>query len=464
MKNSLFSIVLIASCLILNKSAVYADTSENETYPVTSNILMAGDYNVHSYRVPSLITTKKGVLIFACEARRTSWRDKSPTDIIIRRSLDNGKTWERPFFLTSQAHEKFAYMDPCLLLDEETGKIFLFACRWDSSKDEKLNTPYMWSSEDEGATWSAAQNMKSSFINTGGTFNGFGPGSATQIKGSKYKGRLIVPTRQSNSSGKMRNRTVYSDDNGLTWTIGKEGPRTGEYQIIEIGDNKLYYNLRMNGKRAASYSLDGGVSWPYDIIIEKELPSIEKGCQASVWAKGNTILFTGIQGGTATTDNDDRSKFTIYRSLDGGVSWNNKYLLHEEAAGYSCITQLKDDRIAIVFEAADESGFSKKADRSNGWMRMDLLILPKETIFPEFWLDQPSSIENDIESQENSFYLSQDKKILHMKGSNASFIKIYSIKGQLLETAYNSQQIVLGNLPSGIYILNIDGEINKISK
>lgn len=467
MKNSILSIVMIVACLIFNKSVLFADTLKDKTYLAVSTIVTVGDYNTHSYRVPSLITTKTGVLVFACEARRESWKDKSPTEIIIRRSLDNGQTWERPFFLTNQANEKYAYMDPCLLLDEETGKVYLFACRWDSSKEEGLNVPYMWTSDDEGANWSSAKDMKSSFINAGGTFNGFGPGAGIQMKGDKYKGRLIVPTRQRNSSARMRNRTVYSDDNGLSWEIGKEGPRTGEYQISEIGDSRLYYNLRMNGKRAASYSMDGGVSWPYDIIMEKELPSIEKGCQASVWSSGNTILFTGIQGGKPTTEYDDRSMFTIYRSLDGGVNWNDMYLLYEKAAGYSCITQLKDGRFAIVFEAGDESGFSKKADRSKGWMRMDLLILPKEIITSQFWLDQSSSIENNTEFHNNDshpFYLSQDKKILHIKGGNAAFVKIYSLKGQLLETIHNTQEVPLNDLPSGMYIVNIDGKINKISK
>ena len=56
-------------------------------------VFSAGDDNVNSYRIPSLLTTKDGTLLVFCEARRDSWRDKSRTDIVVKRSEDTGKTW-----------------------------------------------------------------------------------------------------------------------------------------------------------------------------------------------------------------------------------------------------------------------------------------------------------------------------------------------------------------------------------
>ena len=40
-------------------------------------VFTAGDDNVNSYRIPSLLTAKDGTLLVFCEARRDSWRDKS---------------------------------------------------------------------------------------------------------------------------------------------------------------------------------------------------------------------------------------------------------------------------------------------------------------------------------------------------------------------------------------------------
>ena len=50
-----------------------------------------GGYFIH--RIPALLTTEKGDLLAFCEGRRDSPSDSAPTDVLLRRSLDNGKTW-----------------------------------------------------------------------------------------------------------------------------------------------------------------------------------------------------------------------------------------------------------------------------------------------------------------------------------------------------------------------------------
>lgn len=87
-------------------------------------VFTAGDDNVNSYRIPSLLTAKDGTLLVFCEARRDSWRDKSRTDIVVKRSEDIGKTWSIMQDLTQGTTG--AYMDPTPVLDSITGRIFLF--------------------------------------------------------------------------------------------------------------------------------------------------------------------------------------------------------------------------------------------------------------------------------------------------------------------------------------------------
>jgi sialidase-1 len=86
-------------------------------------------------------------------------------------------------------------------------------------------------------------------------------------------------------------------------------------------------------------------------------------------------------------NNEDRQNLVIYRSLNGGKTWENDYLLHDKSAGYSCITQLPDGRLAIVFEASDSDGFPKMTpgNRPPGWMRLDVMILPKKIIIENLW-------------------------------------------------------------------------------
>jgi sialidase-1 len=50
-----------------------------------------GGYFIH--RIPALLTTDKGTLLAFCEARIGSVSDAAPTDVVLRRSLDNCKTW-----------------------------------------------------------------------------------------------------------------------------------------------------------------------------------------------------------------------------------------------------------------------------------------------------------------------------------------------------------------------------------
>lgn len=348
-------------------------------------VFSAGDDGIHSYRIPSLVTTKQGSLILACEARKTSWTDKSPTDIAIKRSNDGGQTWSTTQFVTDGAKDKYAFMDPCLVSDNVTGKIFLFACRWpESPQDGTANIPYLLTSDDDGISWSTPKTVNEIII-PGGFINGFGPGSGIQMQGDKYKDRLIIPTRQKSAENKSRNRTIYSDDHGQTWQIGNEAPRTGEYQIAETPLNGLYYNLRFAGGRAACYSSDGGMSWGPD-IVDNDLPGTVGGCQGSVLGADKILIYSGIQGRTAATDGyDDRCKLTIYRSSSSGYKWGNRQLLYDKAAGYSCISKLNDGRIVIVFEAADGPGFIKASSRPAGWMRLDLITLPKETLFSGYW-------------------------------------------------------------------------------
>src|ERR1051325_6408261 len=51
------------------------------------------------YRIPGIIVTSKGTVLAYCEARQ-SYSDWGTIDIVMRRSVDGGKTWG--------AHQKIA--------------------------------------------------------------------------------------------------------------------------------------------------------------------------------------------------------------------------------------------------------------------------------------------------------------------------------------------------------------------
>lgn len=111
----------------------------------------------NSYRIPSIVTAGDGSLLVFCEARHESWMDKSHTDIVVRRSTDNGKSWSEAVNLTASANGgEYAFMDPTPVADTETGKIFLFCCRWVKSDADATKTrAFRIVSTDNGATWGA---------------------------------------------------------------------------------------------------------------------------------------------------------------------------------------------------------------------------------------------------------------------------------------------------------------------
>lgn len=350
---------------------------QTETYTVFD----AGDNDVNSYRIPSIVATPNGTLLVFCEARRESWKDKSRTDIVVKRSVDGGKTWSPMYDLTQGTTG--AYMDPTPVIDNVTGRIFLFTTFWPADNHSgSQNKAFLITSDDDGETWSTAKDITDELLPEGKTPNGFGPGSGLQMRGDVYKERLILPIRIADADGKgTHDAAAYSDDHGITWQIGEAGDDNNEFQIAESPFNTLIYNARVANGRMVSRSVDGGLTWTKS-VKDASLPGVSKGCQASMLGQNETLYFTGIQGIPETDEFDERARLALYTSTDGGNTWDEGMLLYEKASGYSCITDLPDGRLAIVFETADTPAFTRKSivqtvppKRPAGWMRLDVIIV-----------------------------------------------------------------------------------------
>lgn len=338
------------------------------------------------YRIPAIITALDGSLIVFCENRHRSWRDKSYTDIVCKRSSDNGKSWSEEVNITASLNtgEEYAFMDPAPLVEPETGKIFLFFTRWKKlNPDVRNNRAFMSVSTDNGSSWSAPQDVTESLILEGMYSSGFGPGHGIAIKEGKTAGRLVVISRQNNSfSGGCY--SIYSDDKGNSWKCGAAAS-IGEAQIAESGKDRLHLNIRRGASRHVSVSKDGGETWSSS-SVDSSLPQISGGCEASVLGVGgNMVFYCGPQGGPASSGHDNRYGLKLFRSAVGAVLWSRSRVLYEKASGYSDLTVLKDGSLAIIFEAGPEKGFIKAENRGAGWMRLDLMILPAEIKDYGYW-------------------------------------------------------------------------------
>ena len=83
----------------------------------------AGVGGYYTYRIASLVATKKGTLLAFCAARKNRGGDWDPIDILMRRSTDHGKTWELPQVIV---HRDTLPCDNAMpITDYQTGEVHL---------------------------------------------------------------------------------------------------------------------------------------------------------------------------------------------------------------------------------------------------------------------------------------------------------------------------------------------------
>jgi len=365
----------------------YEDTLDVKLSDVTRITLASAGRGANIYRVPSIVTCKDGSLLAFSELRYNSWLDKSYTDIVYWKSTDCGKTWSTAKKLTSSINDgSYAFMDPTPVVDDSTGEIFLFCTRWlKLNTDATNNKAFLIRSTDNGKTFGTPVDISSYTIFSNTYSSGFGPGHGICIKTGKYKGRLVVITRQYTGTT-SKGYTIYSDDHGATWSRSNVMTYAGEAQVAEPAVNYLYANLRRGTERYSFTSTTGAKSWS-TATLETELPQFEKGCEASVLGLCNNILFYCGPAGSSTIEGyDNRYNLTLFRSSNAGADWTKKVILSEKASGYSDMTQISDGRIILIYEAGPYKGFTKlEGDRPAGWMRLDILTIPAKICEDRYW-------------------------------------------------------------------------------
>ena len=227
------------------------------------------------------------------------------------------------------------------------------------------------SSTDGGETWSEPRELNPQVKEEWMKFIGAGPGTGIQLREGVYRGRLVYPVYFSSESARAySNGAIYSDDHGATWKRGAsvndgrlfegkpitardaDDPRAnlGECQIVELPDGRLRMFIRnpLGCRTGTAVSLDGGESWR-DFELQEALPDPE--CQSHVLRihhEGrDAYLFSN------PAHESCRVRGTVRYSTDGAQTWTASRLVEPGEFGYSCMTQLPDGQIGILYEGAD---------------------------------------------------------------------------------------------------------------
>ncbi|MDI3405689.1 exo-alpha-sialidase, partial [Streptomyces cavernicola] len=319
------------------------------------------------YRIPALTKTNDGTLIAAYDARPTLADLPGNISVVVRRSTDGGATWQAQQTVRKDPAPK-GYGDPSLLVDRETGRIFVFyaasvnqgffgsATGNDENDPDVLQADYSYS-DDDGRTWKH-ERITADIKNPAWAGMFAASGEGIQLRHGKYKGRLIQQYAI-RDNGANYAVSAYSDDHGKTWKMGTPvGPGGDENKTVELSDGRVMLNNRSKPYRTVAYSKDGGVTYtPFK--PDTELPDPANNGSITRFApdvdashpRASWLMFSN----TATTDS--RSNLTVRMSCDNGENWPMRKTVEPGSAAYSTLTPLSDGtganpRMGLLWERA----------------------------------------------------------------------------------------------------------------
>jgi sialidase-1 len=337
---------------------LYPDlASSQDLNPV--DIFVSGTEGVTEFRIPSMITTQSGKVLAVCDARVDKSGDvPNNVDQMIRRSSDNGKTWEDIRTIIDFPNMEGA-ADPQLMQDESTGRIFLFYC-YSPGRNEiregpnryrrHLNLHYVYS-DDDGTSWSLPIVVEHGIKKEGWHSLWPGPGRGTTLE----SGRLIVPVSVLDTA-QMYSYYLYSDDHGQSWQLSSlVGTNINEPTMVELQNGSLLVNARnRTGHRALVTSNDAGISWSEPLYHEQLQEPSCQGSMINYVNEGKDILIF------SNPDNPGkRRNMSVKVSHDNGNTWKVRKVIHEGPAAYSCLTILPNGNIGLLYENGEKSPYEK---------------------------------------------------------------------------------------------------------
>jgi len=246
-----------------------------------------------NYRIPSIINTDKGTLIAAIYARVDRAGDNpNNIDKYIRRSMDNGETWEPVQVLVDypdRGDDGSAACDPAMVQDKETGTIWMIFNHtpagiglWNSKPGVGFDkNGYRLLFDPEGNEYTLRENGKV-FDSKGQQTDFLVEENGDVVKDNNVIGNIYLKEGPLLEARTSFLQAIKSDDDGLTWSkpidlnpqvkeewmgfIGA-GPGIG----IQITRGKyagrlvfpIYYNNRQRGHMSCCviYSDDHGKTW-----------------------------------------------------------------------------------------------------------------------------------------------------------------------------------------------------------
>ncbi|MBT6766104.1 MAG: exo-alpha-sialidase, partial [Prolixibacteraceae bacterium] len=253
---------------------IYANAQDNIQVSEPQVIYKSGDDGIAEFRIPSMITTKKGTVLAVCDGRVDRAGDvPNNIDLVLRRLKKGSNEWS-PLTRIVNFAGKHGAADPSLVQDHSTGRIFLFYgfCPGRNNITEGANRErrhlmlqYVYS-DDEGENWSNPIHIDYAIREDGWQSIWSSPGRGIQLK----NGRLVIPCTVNKLTKVMSTILVFSDDHGETWDQIEVAENINEATLAELANGDLMINARNQLEdrkcRAITSSKDGGKTWCQPVV------------------------------------------------------------------------------------------------------------------------------------------------------------------------------------------------------
>jgi len=327
--------------------------------PEAHDLFVARQGGYWHHRIPGLCVTPQGALLAYCEARRGDGNDWANSDILLRRSDDGGHTWGAAQRLASwREHGPGPCNNPVCLADRQAGRVHLLYCH-------SYGRVYQRISQDDGHTWGAPVEITAALEPLRAQYDwgvvAVGPGHGIQLTSGRLLAPIWVSLSHTQAHQPSRTATIYSDDHGQSWQVGRlvadTIPNCNEATVVELADGGLLLNMRHlseRRQRAVALSDDGGEHWSppgfdealyeprcFASMVRHSLPTDDRpGC----------LLFVSPDASALGQEAHSRSNLTLRASYDEGSTWPVACTLDRGLAGYADLAVQRVDAVLCLYE------------------------------------------------------------------------------------------------------------------
>eukprot|EP00750_Incisomonas_marina_P030423 INCI750.1.p1 GENE.INCI750.1~~INCI750.1.p1 ORF type:complete len:380 (+),score=49.90 INCI750.1:217-1356(+) len=365
MRLPLVVVVVVALAALARSRHLATGHSVHSSGPSPVTVYERGEEGYFCVKIPSLLYLQSGAILAFGEARKFSCADTAWTDLVVKRSADNGTTWSALQVVhsnsTNSSVTQVGNAAPLQLRHgDAAGTIVMPFCVNNSRV-------FLTKSTDDGLTWEPPRELDG-LVHPSWNWIGLGPPGSIQLR----SGRILTPAYHTFGirwNGQFTHgHTVLSDDNGETWRLGatQYGRAThfsNEVQAVELRNGSILVNARaILTHRVQALSSDGGETFG-DSWTVPELREPWDGCEGSLVINDarDTLFYTG-----PNTAGIYRTNLTLWASPQSdGSSWVAVRDVDPSNAGYSSMQFLYADQsaVAVLWEQQKNASVVMLPDR-----------------------------------------------------------------------------------------------------